>query len=256
MTMKELDSFIFKFKNLCSSGRNANLNMKCGSGKIEVHLSVELHEAHADQPLRPQARNGLARQRRREKRAAAREIAAAAEAIMEKAGAVEEPVAKPSDKEIVAEKVTLREATSDGSDATAKEAIENETGEFEEICDEFCPDEDFYNDVDKPMEESSDVFKINFKDYTKTKPPEKNDNQILKEMERNLDFTFNHYKVRNENRNFKVIKSERRADSFEVLIKVDNIPEVIQAVRGLRTWITDVRKLSKRRTVPSSLPSW
>ena len=128
--MKELDSFIFKFKNLCSSGRNANLNMKCGSGKIEVHLSVELHEAHADKPLRPQARNGLARQRRREKRAAAREIAAAAEAIMEKAGAVEEPVTKPSDKEIVAEKVTLREATSDGSDATAKEAIENET------CDE------------------------------------------------------------------------------------------------------------------------
>jgi hypothetical protein len=52
-----------------------------------------------------------------------------------------------------------------------------------------------------------------------------------------------------------VIKSERCEDSFEVFIEVDNIPEVIQAVRGLKTWITDVRKLAKRRTVPSSLPS-
>ena len=42
MALQELDSFVFKFKNLCKSGRNANLINKHNSGKTEVHLSVEL----------------------------------------------------------------------------------------------------------------------------------------------------------------------------------------------------------------------
>ena len=32
-------------------------------------------------------------------------------------------------------------------------------------------------------------------------------------------------------------------------------PNVLQAVRGLKTWNTDVRKFTKRRIVPSSLHS-
>ena len=103
--------------------------------------------------------------------------------MTEKAGAVEVVATQSSDKETDAEKVTYREATSDGSDASGKEAIK--TGEIEEIGDKFYPDEDFYIDVDKPMEESEEIFKINFKDYTKTKPPEKNVNQIVHGMERN-----------------------------------------------------------------------
>ena len=161
--------------------------------------------------------------------------------------------AQPEGKETVAEEVASREATLDGSNATEKEAIGSE--KIEEVSDEFCPDEDFHSDVEEPTEESAVVFKLNFRDYTKTKPPEKNEKQILSEMERNLDYTSNHFKVGRKDRNFKVIKSEKREDSFEVFLEVDNIPEVIQAVRGLKTWITDVRKLSKQRTFSSFLPS-
>ena len=53
-------------------------------------------------------------------------------------------------------------------------------------------------------------------------------------MKRNFEYTSNHFKVRKGDRNFKVIKSERREDSFEVFIEVDNIPEFVQAVRGLK----------------------
>jgi hypothetical protein len=173
--------------------------------------------------------------------------------MSEKVGAVKVLTAEPEEIETVAEKVASREATLDGSNTTEKEATE--TGEIEVISDEFCPDEDFHFDIENRNDESALVFKINFRDYTKTKPPKKDDNQILSEMKRNFEYTSNHFKVRKGDRNFKVIKSERREDSFEVFIEVDNIPEVIQAVRGLKTWITDVRKLAKQRTVPSSLPS-
>ena len=120
MALQELDSFVFKFKNLCKSGRNANLNIKYDSGKTEVHLSVELNDTPANEPLRPRARNGPAQQRRRERRAAAREVAAAAEAMSEKVGAVKVLTAEPEEIETVAEKVASREATLDGSNTLKK----------------------------------------------------------------------------------------------------------------------------------------
>ena len=68
-----------------------------------------------------------------------------------------------------------------------------------------------------------------------------NENQILKEMKFNMVYTFNFYKAKREDRTFKVIKCE---EMIEVFLKVKNIPNVLKAVRGLKTWITDVRKLA------------
>ena len=70
-----------------------------------------------------------------------------------------------------------------------------------------------------------------------------------------MEYTFNFYKVKRDDRIFKVVKSEKCAETHEVFLNVKNIPDVLKAVRGLKTWITDVRKLAKRRLASSSLPS-
>ena len=53
----------------------------------------------------------------------------------------------------------------------------------------------------------------------------------------------NFYRVKCEDRNFKIIKSEKSADAFEVIMKVKGVSEVLKAVRGLKTWKTNVRKI-------------
>ena len=73
----ELDSFYIKFKNLVYSGKDANLTVKSEAGKVSVILSLDLGPVHHGRHghLSPQrSRNGLSRQRRREKRAADRAV--------------------------------------------------------------------------------------------------------------------------------------------------------------------------------------
>ena len=68
----EIDSFVRKFKTLCQLGRSANLTLSSNAGKASLHLRVDLGVLSQESPPPPkQTRNGPARLRRREKRAAA-----------------------------------------------------------------------------------------------------------------------------------------------------------------------------------------
>ena len=88
----EIDSFVFKFRNLTHSGRDANLTFVSIAGKVSVKLHVNLGRfpvppRYHRQPLppqNPQTRNGASAsyQRRLLKRAEAR-IKAAEEAAKE-----------------------------------------------------------------------------------------------------------------------------------------------------------------------------
>ena len=68
----ELDSFYLKFKNLLYGGKNATLNMKTENGRAFVTLSLDLGDVHGQDQLTKRSRNGPARQRRRDRRMAAR----------------------------------------------------------------------------------------------------------------------------------------------------------------------------------------
>ena len=106
MACPEIDSFILKFKNLMSAGRNASLNIQVNAGKAHVNLSVELeHPAGGDHP-RHGSKNGPARQRRRLRRAAARE---AEKAVIVESGASKETVNDKVDD--IAEKATIDKST-------------------------------------------------------------------------------------------------------------------------------------------------
>ena len=80
MVQFELDSFYVKFKNLLRAEKDATLTLKSEAGRAVITLSVDLghvlsepgHQQHLP-------RNGPSRQRRREKRAAARQEEKAAE---------------------------------------------------------------------------------------------------------------------------------------------------------------------------------
>ena len=70
--MSEIDSYVFMFKQLVLTGKKSHLEIKSEAGKAAVHLSVEVDVLHEQ---RDQPRNGPARQRPREKRAAAHDAA-------------------------------------------------------------------------------------------------------------------------------------------------------------------------------------
>ena len=44
MAMVEMDSFFFKFKNLLSSGKSANLTLRADAGKATITLTVEVED--------------------------------------------------------------------------------------------------------------------------------------------------------------------------------------------------------------------
>ena len=79
----ELDTFIYKFKHLWKVGLDAHLDIECCAGQAWVGLRVRLgqepghlHHHHFISPQPKRTRDGPARQRRREKRAAERNVTA------------------------------------------------------------------------------------------------------------------------------------------------------------------------------------
>ena len=79
MAQSELDGFYVKFKNLLRSEKDATLTIKSESGRTVVTLSVDLGHVLSEPGLHHyhhQPRNGPARQRRLEKRAAERNVIA------------------------------------------------------------------------------------------------------------------------------------------------------------------------------------
>ena len=74
MALSEIDSFVFKFKNLVHFEKDAKLSIESKAGKIQLSLSVELNADLVSAPSEQKKwqRNCPSRQRRRERRAAAR----------------------------------------------------------------------------------------------------------------------------------------------------------------------------------------
>ena len=119
MTMSEIDSFFFKYKNLLIAGKSANLTLRAEAGKATITLAVEVEDLqHVHPNNRP--RDGPSRQRRREKRAKARSEEA------ELAGNEADPteVNESTDKET--ETVSEHEANTKKTDAAEASTNGNE----------------------------------------------------------------------------------------------------------------------------------
>ena len=175
MSQRELDSFYVKFKNLLRGEKDATLTLKSEAGRAFVSLSLDLGHVLSGQDLSPRGgpKNGPARVRRREKRAAAREKLANEKDVddveptanVEETRTIEKPtaeeatgiveatdnVARKDDEPADAEEVKAEETK--GAVEKAPESSEKVTaGKVEDIDDEFCTD-DLYNS--KPKETKS-----------------------------------------------------------------------------------------------------
>ena len=161
MVQSELDSFYVKFKNLLRAEKDAVLTFKSEAGRAFATLSLDLgHVLSAEPGPAPRGpRNGPARIRRREKRAAAREQLAAEEAAKgvestedvedtrtDNKPAAEEAIGnvkttdtrkgeEPSEAEKVEEVKEIAERATEGTDEATTGKVE-----LEDIDDEFCTD--------------------------------------------------------------------------------------------------------------------
>ena len=143
MAQWELDSFYVKFKNLLRSEKDATLTLKAEAGRAFVTLTLDLGHvlSEHEQPQPRGPRNGPARQRRREKRAAARADAEKASV----AGIKDDEIAEKAEEVCPTNGSAAEEAADVNSAAKAKEHNEKPIEKVEEpvddLKDEVCPDE-------------------------------------------------------------------------------------------------------------------
>ena len=146
MALSEIDSFLFKFKNLLYLEKDATMTLKSEAGKVTVCLSVEL--GHALSSPRRTPRNGPSRQRRMERRAAARVSAketltqnTAASSADSMAGKLEDPSVEEPQVE---------------HNATAEEVVENLCNKpIIQVDDEVCPDAEYEDEKGIAVAETS-----------------------------------------------------------------------------------------------------
>lgn len=150
MAQWELDSFYSKFKNLLCAEKNATLTLKSEAGKAFVTLSLDLGHVLSGQDLHQQdgLRNGPARQRRREKRAAAREekLSATENVEAQKVDLTEKAEETPATDNHNAEEAAAAEKANEMNDCE-KEATEKVEVIAIDVKDELCPDETYKNET-------------------------------------------------------------------------------------------------------------
>ena len=158
MVQSELDSFYVKFKNLLRAEKDATLTLKSEAGRAVISLSVDLGHVLSEHGLRnSQPRNGPARQRRREKRAEVRKVAAekavsSAEEAKEKEESnqtIDKVVKSSSIEPTAVDKVVVKQTEKTEVKAEEAKNLEGKEGEetagkastpVNDIQDEFCSD--------------------------------------------------------------------------------------------------------------------
>ena len=119
---------------------------------------------------------------------------------------------------------------------------------IEDLIDEFCSNEEYFKEV----EESSDIFKLTHRCLPYDSG--KSESEFQNEIRKNLTYTFNYYRVKSEDRDFRILKSEKSNETLKAYLKVKNVNEVLLSVKGLQTWKTDVRQMPKKISFhPSTL---
>ena len=149
MATVEIDSFVLKLKILWKAGRNANLSIDTNAGKVALTLRVEdLEESDPVPDAQHQrfrrSRNGPAQQRRRERRAAAKE-SPAVEAVEVKA-ATKDNLLNHKAVEAFGEHASEEDSDNGVEDlklVSAEENTDEHLNKEEEIKDEICPDENY-----------------------------------------------------------------------------------------------------------------
>ena len=209
--LQEINSFVNKFVSLWSRGIEAKLFMETEAGKASVILHSTLGSCYLPEHQDGQGRRvGGSRLRRREKRAAARQLAA-------------EQVAQSGESE---EKV--EEAVKAAEEAlTADEANKNEVEETVKVIEELDPyvsnDLDTFaekattsiNEMEVEDDSDCDIYIFRYWDNFNTSKAQ----EALDYIEKNIKQNFKKNKVKDSDQIYKVHKIENLEDN-EIKVKV------------------------------------
>ena len=210
MTVSEIDTFYFKFRNLLLAEKNATLSLKSEDGRAQVTLSVDLGHllpgaVPQQQPYR--GRNGPARVRRRERRAEARRNAEAEEASDETTEEVKKSTATQT-----TERVDIGEQQVTGKDIPT-DAIAKAT---EEVADEFCSDKEYSGPFKVVESEETITYEIECWD-----PGNKwIEQDVYNHMGESLEQMFSVFKVKSKDQQYKLDVFEKVKDTFQLKLEM------------------------------------
>ena len=232
MNTKELDNFVFKFKELWKSDIDAHLDHECHAGQAWIGIRVRLGHAPGPHILPRRTRDGPIRQRRLARRAAAREVNEAEEANDRKEE--NEPAKGVLVEE--AEKATEKQEESKPAEGVIVDEAARATP-TDEVPDEFCPNEEY---SDRELhDDNSETFRFIINDPAL--------NVSLEAFENKLMIEFQKAKVEQRNQLHGIYGYEQLKNQSKLFIKVLNNPAAIAAVRGMKSEETLLRKLPTRK---------
>ena len=222
MSVSELDTFYFKFKNLLLAEKNATLSLKSDAGRAQVTLSVDLgHLLLEPGPQHVhQVRNSPSRQRRRERRAAARRQAEAEKALEQETA---EEAANPATVAVAAEEVDEDELNK-LEKSTVPEVIEK-------VTDEFCPDKE-YSDV---LEHEEYVNDTTIYDLECWDPDQKWKVQdVYNHMGESLEQMFLAFNMKPEDQQYQLTVLEREEETFNFKLEMKKFANAEDVVNNFR----------------------
>ena len=219
MTVSELDTFYFKFKNLLLAEKDATLTIKSEEGRAQVTLFVDLGHLlpRAGQQQQPrQGRNGPARMRRRERRAEARRIAAVEE-VSETTEKVVESTATQT-----TELVEFCEEQLVGKDNTAELKV------TEEVADEE------YDEHSKVIDESTDTISYEIECWDPGNKWIVQD--VYNHMGESLEQMFTVFKVKPQDQQYQLDVSEKVKDTFPFKLELKKSPNTEAIIDNFRRY--------------------
>ena len=170
MVQVELDSFYVKFKHLLRAEKDATLTLKSEAGRAFVTLSLDLGHVYSGQGEVPrEPRNGLSRQRRREKREAARDEKKAAE----NCGNTSSVEAEESEENVKGTSTVEKPDAEEASELETKPVAEKATETAEEVPfieEEFCSDSTYRNEPKEMKSIETQTIEAGIRPSTTSKP--------------------------------------------------------------------------------------
>ena len=211
MTVSEIDTFYFKFKNLLLAEKNATLTLRSEDGRAQVTLSVDLGHllpGAVPQHQQPhQCRNSPARIRRRERRAEARRNAEAEEAL-ETSKEMKKSMATQT-----TEIVDIGNNQETDTRDTTEDAVVNAT---EKVADEFCSDQEYSGPFRDVESEDTITYEIECWD-----PGNKwIEQDVFNHMGESLEQMFICFKVKSEDQQYRLDVLEKVKDTFPLKLEM------------------------------------
>ena len=227
--MTELDTFVKKFNQLWKDGVTAHLDLDTHAGDAWVGLRVRLghvpgplhrpvHPVHQEVPRK----ESPSRQRRRARRAAARQTSG--NATEREAVKANEIVQEPTEAQKVVEDAAVDH---EGEEPVVEVNVK-------EVTDEFCSNAEFIENI--LSEENSVSFRMIVKDT--------DDIQVFKNKVRNSFFTAD---VDIVHQHFEISGLETLPDQIKFYLKVINDKKAIEAILNLKSDNILLMKIPKKK---------